>query len=67
MTPAPLIPWDSFDSTFIAATNNVATRVFRIGGATGRIVATMTFTYLAAGASNDDTVKSVVTSYPQTP
>lgn len=63
MTPAPLCPWDSFDSSFIGATNNVNVRTYYIGGLTGRVVARITFTYLASGVANDDTVKSAVTTY----
>lgn len=64
MTPSPLVPWDSFTTTFVGATNNINARTFYIGGTSGRTVAVMTFTYFASGASNDDTVSSCVTTYP---
>lgn len=64
MTPAPLVPYDSFTTTFIGATNNIATRTFYMGGTSGRSVAIMTFTYLGSGAASDDDVSTLVTTYP---
>lgn len=47
-----------------AATNNVATIIGKVGGASGTTVGTLTFTYVAAGVADDDDVLTVTLSTP---
>lgn len=51
--------YDTIEFTYIGATNNVDTQVFKLGATT---VSTLTFTYVGAGAANDDMVSSIVQS-----
>lgn len=48
--------------TYVGATNNVATQVFKSGGSGGTTVATLTFAYVAAGAVDDDLIASITQS-----
>lgn len=63
MLPAPLVPYDRVAYTYVGATNNIATAVYKIGGSAGKTVCTQTFTYAAAGAANDDLVTVIATTY----
>lgn len=54
-------PFDEIAQTFVGVTNNVATQVFKRGGTT---VATLTYTYVAAGASDDDDISGIVMTVP---
>lgn len=51
----PLPPFDHVTTTYVASgagdDDDVATRVFRIGGASGTVVATLTYTYV--GSTNN--------------
>lgn len=48
--------------TYYGATNNIHTAVYKTGGSGGATVATLTFTYVGNGVSNDDNVSSVTKS-----
>lgn len=48
--------------TYVGSTNNVATRVFKTGGASGTVVATLTYAYAASGAADNDRVTSITRS-----
>ena len=48
--------------TYVGATNNVSTIVFKSGGAGGTTVASLTFTYVGAGAADDDDVATITQS-----
>lgn len=52
--------FDSVTYTYIGATNNVDVQSFRLGGAAGTVVATLTYTYVNAGAADNDKIASVV-------
>jgi hypothetical protein len=51
--------YDTIEFTYIGATNNVDTQVFKLGATT---VATLTYTYVGAGAADNDRVASIVQS-----
>jgi hypothetical protein len=51
--------YDTIEFTYIGATNNVDTQVFKLGATT---VSTLTFTYVGAGAADNDKVASIVQS-----
>lgn len=57
-------PFDAISFTYVGATNNVDVQTFKRGGASGTTVATLTYTYVASGASDDDDVASVVMAVP---
>lgn len=48
--------------TYVGSTNNVSTQVFKTGGSGGTTVATLTFTYIAAGAADNDKIASITKS-----
>lgn len=48
--------------TYVGVTNNIATQVFKSGGSSGTVVATLTYTYVAAGAADDDDIASITQS-----
>lgn len=52
-------PFDYQAFTYVGATNNVATQVFKTGGSGGTTVATLTFAYVAAGAADNDKISSI--------
>ncbi len=52
-------PYNSITFTYVGATNNVATQVFKQGATT---VSTLTYTYAAAGAADNDKVTSITQS-----
>lgn len=54
--------FDYFICTYVGSTNNIATTVYKTGGAGGTTVATLTFTYIAAGAADDDDIATVTKS-----
>lgn len=56
----PAFDYQAF--TYVGATNNVSTIVFKSGGSGGATVATLTFTYVAAGAADDDDVATITQS-----
>lgn len=45
--------------TYYGSTNNVHTRVFKTGGSGGATVATLTYTYVASGAVDDDDISTI--------
>lgn len=45
--------------TYYIGTNNISTQVFKLGGAGGTIVATLTYAYVSAGAADDDLISSI--------
>jgi len=51
--------YDSQAFTYFGATNNIQTQVFKSGGTT---VATLTFTYVGGGASDDDLILTITQS-----
>lgn len=55
-------PFDYQAFTYVGVTNNIATRVFKIGGASGQTVATLTYTYVAAGAADNDDIATITLS-----
>lgn len=58
----PLHDYEAF--AYIGATNNVSTITGYRGGSAGIAVGTLTFTYAAAGAANDDLVSTITLSLP---
>lgn len=48
--------------TYIGSTNNISTQVFKLGGASGSLVATLTYAYVAAGAADDDLISAITQS-----
>ena len=58
----PLPAYDYIAFTYVGVTNNVATQVFKLGGASGLTVATLTYTYVGAGAADDDDIATVTMS-----
>lgn len=56
----PLYDYQAF--TYIGSTNNISTIVYKSGGSGGTTVATQTFTYVGAGAANDDLVATITRS-----
>lgn len=65
---APVVPgfalpaYDYFAIAYIGATNNISTITYKTGGAAGTTVAVLTFTYVAAGAADDDKVATCTLS-----
>lgn len=58
-----LIPaHDYVGFTYVGSTNNIQTAVYKTGGAAGTTVATLTYTYVAAGAADDDDIASITKS-----
>lgn len=54
---------DYVASTYVETTNNLDTVVYRKGGLAGRVVATLTFTYVGGTpAANDARIASVARS-----
>lgn len=54
--------FDHMALTYFGATNNVASQVFKRGGAAGTTVATLTYTYTGGGAADDDRIASITIS-----
>lgn len=54
--------YDYISFSYVGSTNNVATQVFKTGGSGGTTVATLTYTYVGSGASNDDKVLTITKS-----
>lgn len=48
--------------TYVGSTNNVSTVVYKSGGSGGTVLATLTMTYVASGAADDDDLASVTLS-----
>lgn len=48
--------------SYVGSTNNIATQVFKTGGAGGTTVATLTYAYVGAGAADDDLISSITQS-----
>ena len=67
-TAAPVVPgfalpaYDYFAIAYIGATNNISTITYKTGGSGGTTVAVLTFTYVAAGAADDDKVATCTLS-----
>lgn len=59
-----LPPHDYEAYTYVGSTNNVNTVTAYAGGSGGVTVGTLTFTYVGAGAANDDNVASVTLGLP---
>lgn len=51
--------FDKQTFTYYGVTNNIQTQVFSLGGTT---VATLTYTYVGSGASDDDKIASITQS-----
>ena len=51
--------FDSQEFSYFAATNNIQTITYKMGGST---VATMTFTYVSGGVADDDLVETMTLS-----
>lgn len=63
--PSPSFPpHDSQVLTYLSATNNVGTIQAYIGGTGGRLVGTLTFTYVSGGVAADDNVQTIVLTVP---
>lgn len=62
--PLALPPHDYEVFTYVGSTNNVSTIVGKLGGSSGLTVGTLTFTYVSAGAANDDNVASITLTVP---
>ena len=48
--------------TYVGVTNNVATATYKTGGASGTTVALLTYTYVAAGAADNDDIATITRS-----
>lgn len=48
--------------TYIGSTNNINTQVFKSGGSGGATVATLTYTYVSAGAADNDKPATITLS-----
>lgn len=59
-----LPPHDAEVLAYVGATNNIATLKGYLGGTSGTLVGTLTFTYAAAGAANDDLTTAIVLTVP---
>lgn len=55
-------PFDYQAFTYYGATDNIKTQTFYQGGSSGKIVATLTYTYVSAGVANDDNILTVTKS-----
>ena len=58
----PIPPFDYTAFTYVGSTNNIATQKFYLGGSSGLLVGTLTFTYVASGAADDDDVLTITFS-----
>ena len=47
---------------YVGSTNNIATQIFKLGGAGGATVATLTYAYVLSGAADDDLISSITQS-----
>ena len=56
-SPVPVYDYQSI--TYYGSTNNINVITYKIGGASGTVVATQTITYVGGGAANDDKVATV--------
>ena len=54
-----LPPADYVAYTYVGSTNNIETATYKTGGSGGTTVATLTFTYVADGAADDDKIESI--------
>ena len=45
--------------TYYGSTNNIHTISYKTGGSGGTTVATVTYTYVGSGASNDDSIATI--------
>ena len=52
-------PYDYQGFTYYGSTNNINTIVYKTGGSGGTTVATLVFTYVAAGAADDDDILTI--------
>ena len=52
---------DYIDVSYVGATNNISTVVYKEGGASGTTVATLTFTYIGGTPAADDADIATVT------
>ena len=52
---------DYIDISYVGSTNNISTVVYKEGGASGTIVATVNFTYVGGVPSSDDANLATVT------
>jgi hypothetical protein len=50
---------DFVEKTYVGSTNNVQTEIYRTGGSGGTIVATLTYTYVAAGVADNDDIETI--------
>lgn len=57
-----ILPFNYMAFTYVGSTNNIATQVFKSGGAGGTTVATLTYTYVASGAADDDDIATITQS-----
>lgn len=61
----PRLPPHDYEAfAYISTTNNVSTITGYVGGASGLAVGILTFTYVNAGASNDDNIASIALTLP---
>lgn len=61
----PRLPPHDYEAwAYIGSTNNVSTITGYIGGASGLAIGTLTFTYVASGASDDDSISSIALTLP---
>lgn len=54
--------FDYIGFAYVGVTNNIDTQTFKSGGSTGTTVATLKYTYVGAGASDDDDISSITQS-----
>ena len=62
--PLALPPHDHATFAYVGATNNISTIVGRLGGASGTVVGTLTFTYVASGVADDDDIATMALTVP---
>lgn len=48
--------------TYVGITNNALKAIYKTGGASGNVVATLDFTYIASGAADDDDIATITKS-----
>lgn len=52
--------FDTVKTTYVGSTNNIATVEYWVGGASGNLLATLTFTYVGGTPSTDDALVSQI-------
>lgn len=61
----PRLPPHDYEAfAYVGSTNNILTITAYVGGSGGLAVGILTFTYVAAGAANDDLVASIALTLP---